>query len=136
MYQLKIESAAGMKITAFIHPDIVNKIGLRLGSRTSFPRDQLLTEFGYPVGVGAKIENNFNLLYEFINAVLRESRSEYFVVQIEPVPVKPKLNPIFNSIKHCRKKTVSLSWYSAIKKLCRVLNIAKGMISFTPEKVM
>lgn len=59
MYQLKIESAAGMKITAFIHPDIVNKIGLRLGSRTSFPRDQLLTEFGYPVGVGAKIENNF-----------------------------------------------------------------------------
>ena len=43
MYQLKIESAAGMKITTFIHPDIVNKIGLRLGSRTSFPRDQLQT---------------------------------------------------------------------------------------------
>lgn len=134
MYQLKIESAAGMKITAFIHPDIVNKIGLRLGSRTSFPRDQLLTEFGYPVGVGAKIENNFNLLYEFINAVLRESRSEYFVVQIEPVPVKPKLNPIFNSIKTLPEEDRQLIVVFSDKEIMSGVEYCKGHDQFHTRK--
>lgn len=126
MYQLKIESAAGMKTSAFIHPDIVNKIGLRLGSRTSFPRDQLLTEFGYPAGVGAKTENNFNLLYEFINAVLRESRSEYFVVQIEPVPVKPKLNPIFNSIETLPEEDRQLIVVFSDKEIMSGVEYCKG----------
>lgn len=94
MYALKIKSIAGMTAEAIIHPEIANQIGFLSISGTSIPRDQLLTEFGYPVGVGAKTGNTSTQLYEFINAVLKESKSERFFVQIEATPAHQK---IFNS---------------------------------------
>lgn len=108
MFTLKIQSIAGMTAEAIIHPHVAHLIGLVVGNKTSIPRGQLLTEFGYPAGVGAKTANTSTQLYAFLNAVLAESNSADFTVQIEAIPAVPKLNPIFNSIETLPEEDRSL----------------------------
>ncbi|MEC8124707.1 MAG: hypothetical protein VX125_12820 [Pseudomonadota bacterium] len=90
MYQLHISTPNGMKATANIDLSMVEFVGKKLIGVSSIARDELLTHFGYPKGVGADFDKNHEL-YNFLSSVLVDSNSERFIPQIESIPADRKM---------------------------------------------
>ena len=72
---------------------MVEYLGKKLRGVNSIPRDDLLTHFDYPKGLGTDFHENHEL-YNFLSSVLADSKANSFVLQIESIPAHRK---IFNS---------------------------------------
>lgn len=90
MYQLHISTPNGMKATANIDLSMVEFLGGKLIGVSSIARDELLTHFGYPKGVGADFDKNHEL-YNFLSSVLVDSNADRFIPQIESIPADQKI---------------------------------------------
>lgn len=90
MYQLHISTPNGMKATANIDLSMVEFLGKKLIGVSSIARDELLTHFGYPTGVGADFHKNHEL-YNFLSSVLVDSNADRFIPQIESIPADQKI---------------------------------------------
>lgn len=98
MYQLNIYTTACMKASLPVAPDVAHYLANRLIVQ-EIKRDELMQTIGYPVGIGGQGGSFLSSVYNFANAILKESNSDVFRVQIEATPAEPKLNPIFHDIK-------------------------------------
>lgn len=98
MYQLNIYTPACMKATLPVSSDVAHYLSNRLVDQ-EIKRDELMYTIGYPAGIGGQQDSFLSSVYNFATAILKESNSETFRVQIEAIPAEPKLNPIFHDIK-------------------------------------
>ncbi|EOR05008.1 hypothetical protein [Acinetobacter tandoii] len=98
MYQLNIWTPSCMKASLPVSADVAHYLENRLIEQ-EIKRDELMQIIGYPVGIGGQGGSFLNSVYNFANAILKESNSATFHVQIEAIPAHSKLNPIFHSIK-------------------------------------
>lgn len=90
MYQLHISTPNGMKATANIDKSMVEFVGNKLIGVSSIARDELLTHFDYPKGIGADFHKNHEL-YNFLSSVLVDSNADRFIPQIESIPAEQKM---------------------------------------------
>lgn len=95
MYKLNISTTALMHASLPISEDVANYLSKRLVGVLSIRREDLLQRVGYPVGVGSNSGSFLNDVYNFANAILKESTSEEFQVQIEAIPAHKKVDSIF-----------------------------------------
>ncbi|WP_342049619.1 hypothetical protein [Acinetobacter nosocomialis] len=90
MFKLNISTQACMQASLPISFDVAEYLKTRLQNE-EVKRDELLKTIGYPVGVGSN-SGFLNSVYNFANAILKESKAESFRVQIEAIPAQQKLN--------------------------------------------
>ncbi|WP_198078246.1 hypothetical protein [Acinetobacter calcoaceticus] len=94
MYKLNIFTAACMQASLPISADIAHYLTNR-HANGDISRENLLKTLGYPVGVGQNSGSFLDSVYNFANAILKESNAEQFKVQIEAIPAHQKETSIF-----------------------------------------
>jgi len=90
MYQLNIWTPSCMKASLPVSADVAHYLGNRLIEQ-EIKRDELMQIIGYPVGIGGQEGSFLNSVYNFANAILKESNSATFRVQIEAIPAHQKI---------------------------------------------
>lgn len=90
MYQLHISTASRMKASLPVSGEVANYLSTRLVNHDSIERKELLKQIGYPKGVGSQNGSFLDSVYNFANAILAESNSPTFTVQIEAIPAHQK----------------------------------------------
>lgn len=98
MYKLNISTPAFLQASLPISMDVGQFLISRLNQLDSqtIHRDELLEKIGYPVGVGSNSGSFLNGVYNFADAILNESNSHSFKVEIEAIPAHPKVDSIFS----------------------------------------
>ncbi|WP_151684781.1 hypothetical protein [Acinetobacter seifertii] len=91
MYQLHISTASRMKASLPVSGEVANYLSTRLVNHDSIERKELLKQIGYPKGVGSQNGSFLDSVYNFANAILAESNSPTFTVQIEAIPAHQKV---------------------------------------------
>ena len=91
MYQLHISTASRMKASLPVSGEVANYLSTRLVNHDSIERKELLKQIGYPKGVGSQNGSFLDSVYNFANAILAESNSTTFTVQIEAIPAHQKV---------------------------------------------
>ena len=91
MFKLNISTQACMQASLPISLDVAEYLKTRL-QKEEVKRDELLKTIGYPVGVGSNSGSFLDSVYNFANAILKDSNAEVFKVQIEAIPAHQKLN--------------------------------------------
>ena len=91
MYQLHISTPSCMKATLPVSGEVANYLSTRLVNHDSIERKELLKQIGYPKGVGSQNGSFLDSVYNFANAILAESNSPTFTVQIEAIPAHQKV---------------------------------------------
>lgn len=91
MYQLHISTPLCMKATLPVSDEVANYLATRLVNPDSIERKELLKQIGYPKGVGSQNGSFLDSVYNFANAILAESNSPTFTVQIEAIPAHQKV---------------------------------------------
>ena len=91
MYQLHISTASRMKASLPVSGEVANYLSRRLVNHDSIERKELLKQIGYPKGVGSQNGSFLDSVYNFANAILAESNSPTFTVQIEAIPAHQKV---------------------------------------------
>ncbi|ASO72517.1 hypothetical protein [Acinetobacter baumannii] len=91
MFKLNISTQACMQASLPISLDVAEYLKTRL-QKEEVKRDELLKTIGYPVGVGSNSGSFLDSVYNFANAILKDSTAEVFTVQIEAIPAHQKLN--------------------------------------------
>ena len=91
IYQLHISTPSCMKATLPISTDIAQYLAKRLVANQEIQRDKLLQKLGYPVGI-PEIEGSFlDNVFNFADAILKESKAFTFRVLIEAIPAHQKI---------------------------------------------
>lgn len=98
MYKLKISTPAFLQASLPISMEVGEFLINRLNQLDSqmIPRDELQQKLGYPVGVGSDSGSFLQNVYNFADAILKESNSHRFTVQIEAIPAHQKVDSIFS----------------------------------------
>ncbi|MCH7387694.1 hypothetical protein MMO39_10335 [Acinetobacter modestus] len=98
MYKLNISTPAFFQASLPISMDVGEFLINRLNQLDSqnIHRDDLLEKIGYPVGVGSNSGSFLNSVYNFADAILKESTAHRFKVEIEAIPAHPKVDSIFS----------------------------------------
>ncbi|MFW1997629.1 hypothetical protein ACG92W_01225 [Acinetobacter ursingii] len=91
MYQLHISTASRMKASLPVSGEVATYLSKRLVNHDSIERKELLKQIGYPKGVGSQNGSFLDSVYNFANAILAESNSPTFTVQIEAIPAHQKV---------------------------------------------
>lgn len=91
MYQLHISTASRMKASLPVSGEVATYLSTRLVNHDSIERKELLKQIGYPKGVGSQNGSFLDSVYNFANAILAESNSPTFTVQIEAIPAHQKV---------------------------------------------
>ena len=91
MYQLHISTASRMKASLPVSGEVATYLSTRLVNHDSIERKELLKQIGYPKGVGSQNGSFLDSVYSFANAILAESNSPTFTVQIEAIPAHQKV---------------------------------------------
>ena len=91
IYQLHISTPSCMKASLPVSGEVANYLSTRLVNHGSIERKELLQQIGYPKGVGSKSGSFLDSVYNFANAILAESNSPTFTVQIEAIPAHQKI---------------------------------------------
>ncbi|WP_407497618.1 hypothetical protein [Acinetobacter baumannii] len=91
MFKLNISTQACMQASLPISLDVAEYLKTRL-QNAEIKREELLKTIGYPVGVGSNSGSFLDSVYNFANAILKESNAENFKVQIEAIPAHQKLS--------------------------------------------
>ena len=91
MYQLHISTPSCMKATLPVSGEVANYLSTRLVNHDSIERKELLKQIGYPKGVGSQNGSFLDSVYNFAIAILAESNSPTFTVQIEAIPAHQKV---------------------------------------------
>ncbi|ENV09321.1 hypothetical protein F966_01977 [Acinetobacter higginsii] len=98
MYKLNISTPAffqaSLPISMEVGEFLINRLN-QLDSQT-IHRDELQQKMGYPIGVGSNSGSFLNNVYNFANAILKESNAEQFKVEIEAIPAHQKIDSIFS----------------------------------------
>ncbi len=103
MYKLNVETHIGLKNSLLLSAEFAQFL-LSKGFATSMtPRKKVLEAF-----IGMEITPELSKVFVFLEDILKDSNSEFFTIQIEAIPAKPKWNPIFNSIKTLPEEDRSL----------------------------
>ncbi|MDM1022100.1 hypothetical protein QSV37_17650 [Acinetobacter sp. VNK23] len=97
MYKLNISTPALLQASLPISMDAAEFLIRRLNQldSQSIHRNDLLEKLGYPTTVGSNKGSFLQNVYNFADAILKESNAHRFKVEIEAIPAKPKLTPIF-----------------------------------------
>ena len=98
MFKLNISTQACMQASLPISLDVAEYLKTRL-QKEEVKRDELLKTIGYPVGVGSNSGSFLDSVYNFANAILKDSNAEVFKVQIEAIPAHQKLNVFKGKMK-------------------------------------
>ncbi|WP_336142781.1 hypothetical protein [Acinetobacter sp. 102] len=97
MYKLNISTPAflhaSLPISMEVGEFLINRLN-QLDSQT-IHRDELQQKLGYPVGVGSNSGSFLQNIYNFTDAILKESNAHRFTVQIEAIPAHQKVDSIF-----------------------------------------
>lgn len=93
MYQLHISTPSCMKASLPVSGEVANYLSTRLLNHGSIERKELLKQIGYPKGVGSQNGSFLDSVYNFADAILAESNSPTFTVQIEA----PAYQKVFHS---------------------------------------
>lgn len=98
MYKLNISTPAFFQASLPISMDVGEFLINRLNQLDSqnIHRDDLLEGIGYPIGVGSKTGSFLQSVYNFADAILKESTAHRFKVEIEAIPAHPKVDSIFS----------------------------------------
>ena len=91
IYQLHISTPSCMKASLPVSDEVANYLSTRLVNHGSIERKELLQQIGYPKGVGSQRGSFLDSVYNFANAILAESNSPTFTVQIEAIPAHQKI---------------------------------------------
>lgn len=91
IYQLHISTPSCMKASLPVSSEVANYLSTRLVNHGSIERKELLQQIGYPKGVGSQSGSFLDSVYNFANAILAESNSPTFTVQIEAIPAHQKI---------------------------------------------
>ena len=91
MYQLHISTTSRMKASLPVSGEVANYLSTRLVNHDSIERKELLKQIGYQKGVGSQNGSFLDSVYNFANAILAESNSPTFTVQIEAIPAHQKV---------------------------------------------
>ena len=91
IYQLHISTPSCMKASLPVSDEVANYLATRLLNHDSIERKELLKQIGYPKGVGSQNGSFLDNVYNFANAILAESNSPTFTVQIEAIPAHQKV---------------------------------------------
>ncbi|MBJ9373738.1 hypothetical protein [Acinetobacter sp. TGL-Y2] len=91
MYQLHISTPSCMKASLPVSGEVANYLSTRLLNHGSIERKELLKQIGYPKGVGSQNGSFLDSVYNFADAILAESNSPTFTVQIEAIPAYQKV---------------------------------------------
>ncbi|WP_332604181.1 hypothetical protein [Acinetobacter sp. ESBL14] len=102
MYKLNISTSACMQASLPISADVGQFLISRLNQldRKTIHRDDLLEKIGYPVGVGSNSGSFLQSVYNFADAILKESNAHHFKVEIEAIPAHPKVDSIFSEVSN------------------------------------
>ena len=103
-YQLHIYTPSCMKASLPVSGEVANYLATRLVNHGSIKRKELLQQIGYPKGIDSQSGSFLDSVYNFANAILAESNSTTFTVQIEAIPAQPKINPIFKDSSQIPKE--------------------------------
>ena len=98
MYQLHISTPSCMKASLPVSADVAHYLSNRLVNQ-EIQREELLHKIGYPVGVGSQKGSFLDSVYNFANAILKDSNASTFTVVVEAIPAHPKFNPIFKGVE-------------------------------------
>lgn len=91
LYQLNISTPSCMKASLPVSGQVAHYLSNRLVANEDIQRDQLLRQIGYPVSIGNKEGSFLDSVYNFAQAILKESNSATFTVQIEAIPAQPEI---------------------------------------------
>ncbi|PPZ93781.1 hypothetical protein C5B41_13765 [Acinetobacter ursingii] len=91
IYQLNISTPSCMKASLPVSGEVANYLSTRLVKHSLIQRNELLQKLDYPKGVGSQKGSFLDSVYHFANAILAESNSPTFTVQIEAIPAYQKI---------------------------------------------
>lgn len=106
MHQLNVETHIGLKKSLQLNTEVALFICKNGFALSATPRNSVLKRFDHCANLPKAPD--LSEVGKFLKDILKDSNSEFFTIQIEAIPAKPKLNPIFNSIETLPEEDRSL----------------------------
>lgn len=85
MYQLTIETQAGLKTSLQIDNEVAKLLNMKGFPRSATPRENVLSEFEECTN-NLPLQNAFVSISKWLVGILKDSNSDFFTIQLEAIP--------------------------------------------------